>query len=164
MADAFEVHLQCKLNDGDVETNIESLVFDAKTQALVLDLRHSSSYVSSSTMFLFDFSQIASGSSPAYLAPLYRSPLESSENFIGISKAAKNFILYNISWLSSIDFVGLAQRTHTRHFFVPNEYLQGRREAQDVQPLMTADDDIVFCLYGELVIVKKGLKFQLSRD
>jgi WD40 repeat protein len=163
MVDDFPVHLQYELNDGEVETNIDSLVLDAKTQTLVLDLRHDSSYVSSSTMFLFDFSQTASTSSPAYLAPLYRSPLESSEHFIGISKATKSFVLYNNSWLSSIDLVGLSQRTYTRHFFVPNEYLPGRREAHEAQALMTADDDIVFCLYGELVIVKNGLKFQETK-
>lgn len=40
-----------------------------------------------------------------------------------------------------------------------NDYLPGRREAHDVQALMTADDDIIFCVYGDLVMMKNGLKF-----
>jgi WD40 repeat protein len=162
VVDEVEVHLQYDLNDGDVETNIDSLSLDGGTQTLVLDLRHDSRSGSSSTMFLFNFSEALSSSSSADLAPLYQIPLNFSEHFIGISKASKCFVMCINSWLSSIDLKRLAERTCGRHFFVPQEYLPGR-ETPYIQPLITAEDDIVFCLYGELVIVKNGLKFQETK-
>jgi WD40 repeat protein len=163
VVDDIEIRLRYELSDGEVETNIDSLALHAATQTLVLDLRHDSRYVSSSTMLLFDFSQKVPSSPPADLTPLYRTPFKFSEHFIGISKASKSFVMYSNSWLSSVDLLGLAGSTYSQHFFVPNEYLPGRRDTHDVQTLITAEDDIVFCLYGELVIVKNGLKFQETK-
>lgn len=162
VVDEVEVHLQYDLNDGDFEPNMDSLSLHGGTQTLVLDLRHDSRSGSSSTMFLFDFSQALSSSSPANIAPLYQIPLKFSEHFIGFSKASKCFVMCINSWLSSIDLKRLAERTCSRHFFMPQEYLPGR-ETPHIQPMITAEDDLVFCFCGELVIVKNGLKFQETK-
>ena len=80
--------------------------------------------------------------------------------FVGVSKGIFVFLHRN-SWLCSVDLKSLASKHYAQHFFVPNEYVSSRHDGhQDVRPVMTADEDVVFSLYGELVIVKNGLRFQ----
>ena len=145
---------------------IDVAAIHAKTQTLVLGLRRQSHKTSPSlTTYLFDISGSGETSPQTKLkAPLLsKLPPEVCEHFIGIveSQPQPFVFLHRNSWLSSFDLASLAGKKCTQSFFVPNDYLEGRHEthAHDVRPIATADA-IVFCMYGELVIVKNGFKFQ----
>ena len=77
------------------------------------------------------------------------------------------FFLHRNSWLSTFfAWRPLRRKSCMQSFFVPNDYLAGHHEAHahDVRPIATADARIVFCVYGELVIVRNGLKLQESKS
>jgi WD40 repeat protein len=157
-----EISLQYDIENG-VETAIDSAVLHTESHTLVVDVRHESGYVSSSTMFLFslpipnpstgEFADIA-------LKPLHRLGPAFCSRFVGISRG-KFVFLHRTSWLSSTDLKSLSSKRYAQHFFVPNEYVSIRHDGhRDVRPVKTSDEDVVFCLYGELVIVKNGLRFE----
>lgn len=151
---------------------IEIVAVHAKTQTLVLSLRRESHKTSpSSTIYLFDVSGSGRASPPTERqeAPLlFKLSPEICEHFVGIveSQPQPFFFLHRNSWLSSFDMASLAGKTYTQRFFVPNDYLAGYHEghASDVRPIATADGNIVFCVYGELMIVRNGLKFQEQKS
>lgn len=157
-----QVDLRYDIEDG-TETAINSALLHTETRTLVVDVRHESGFVSSSTMFLFDLADaLPSNAAPedTTLDPLHTLRSAICNRYVGISKA-KYVFLHRNSWLSSADLKNLASKQYSQHFFVPNEYVSSRHDGhQDVRPVMTADEDVVFCLYGELVIVKNGLRFQ----
>lgn len=161
----FEFQLQYAVEDGNVEVDIESLVIYPETRTLVVDARHISGYVSSSTMFLFDLNKTPSPSPPdklVSLAPLSDVLPRYCKQFIGISERTKSFVfLHHNSWLCSADLAGLSQGRYIQHFFVPNEYMSAKH---NVIPVRTVDDGIVFCLNGELAVVKNGLNFREVKD
>ncbi|KAH8907338.1 NACHT and WD domain protein [Coniochaeta sp. PMI_546] len=149
--------------EGRIETSINSAVLQTESRMLVVDVQHESGFVSSSTMFLFNLASLRPANGVAedlILDPLHSLPPAICHRFVGISKGRFVFVHRN-AWLSSTDVKSLASKHYAQHFFVPNEYISSRHDGHnDVRPVITADEDVVFCLYGELVIVKNGLRFQ----
>ncbi|KAK7997445.1 hypothetical protein PG989_005485 [Apiospora arundinis] len=168
--ETFSFHLRYELQEHDLETAIRSAVLHEETQTLVMEVSHDTRYASSTTTFLFKLGQACSLSSPNDRSePVYLNgiPLHPCEYFIGFDRRLKPeafvFLDHN-SWLSSITLDSLESKRYTRHFFVPNEYVSSMHaEYHVVRPVATAEDDVVFCLYGELVIVKNGLQFQYEK-
>lgn len=157
--------LEYELKEGDVERDIAKFEFDVVTQTLILDIFQDCGHRSSIVTFLFDLGQSSPVSDKGYvktLAPSYRFTSDFCGSFVGLSKKTRNFIfLDGNSWLSTLELRSFSKKaSYLQHFFVPNEYLPPRYGENGVRPVMTADDDIVFCLYGELVVMKNGLKFQ----
>lgn len=157
-----EVTVQYDTEDR-LETAINSAVLHTETRTLVVDVQHESGFVSSSTMFLFNLAKLRpyiAEPKDSTVDPLYTLRPAICNRFIGVSKG-KFVFLHRNSWLSSADIKNLASKQYAQHFFVPNEYVSSRHDGHhDVRPVMTTDEDVVFCLYGELVIVKNGLRFQ----
>lgn len=159
--DNGSVHLKYELVEGGEEAAIDSaVVYDDK---LILDIHVNSGYVSSAMMFLFDLGESSNNSEEVKtLKPLNNLLPVLSKRFIGVSERAKAIIfLHNNSWVSSVGSKGLAENWYTQHFFVPNEYVS---TSSQVLPVKTVDDNIVFCLHGELAVVKNGLNFQEIRS
>ncbi|RYP71364.1 hypothetical protein DL771_004852 [Monosporascus sp. 5C6A] len=154
--DDSQVHLQYQLGEGSEEAGLDSgAIYD---ETLVLDVRVHSGYVSSSMMFLFDLSGNSADKEKTMLKPLSDLLPNLSKRFIGFSERTKTILfLHKDSWLSSINSKNLALNRYTQHFFIPTEYVS---TSNHVLPASTVDDSIVFCLHGELVVVKKGLNFQ----
>ncbi len=137
------------------------------TQTLALEVQHCRGLVSSSTTFLFDLANAAtpaegeSQPSVVMLAPLSTVLYERCKRFVGFCSRRKSFVFVHCnSWLSSIDLTGLKAEQYTRHFFVPADYLSCDA---GVCPVKTADDSIVFCLHGDIISLRNGLKFQEVR-
>lgn len=150
--DDTEADIHYDVGEGNDETDINSAIIHPETQTLVLDVRYASGYVSSSSMFLFDLSKMTLLSD---LLPKY------CKHFIGVIERTRSFIfLHQNSWLCSIDIANLALGRYIQHFYVPNEYMSVRHE---VLPVRTADDNVVFCLHGELAVVINGLIFRETK-
>ncbi|RYP60678.1 hypothetical protein DL769_008017 [Monosporascus sp. CRB-8-3] len=144
------------LGEGSEEAGLDSAAIYDET--LVLDIRVHSGYVSSSMMFLFDLGGISAGKEIPVLKPLSDLLPNLSKRFIGFSERTKSVLfLHKDSWLSSINPKNLAFDRYMQHFFVPTEYVS---TSNHVLPARTVDDSIVFCLHGELAVVKNGLNFQ----
>ncbi|KAI0839441.1 NACHT and WD domain protein [Hypoxylon sp. FL0890] len=153
-----EINLEYDLAVGDVETGINSALIQPESQVLLLEVHHNSGYLSSSTVFLFDLKCVLDGAGTPTLRPLNDLLPRCSRHFIGVSQRTKSLVfLHRDSWLCSIDIGNTLARQFSRHFFVPNEYVPSNHP---VLPIKSADDNIVFCLHGELAIVKNGLKFR----
>ncbi|KAI0132592.1 NACHT and WD domain protein [Xylariales sp. AK1849] len=148
-----EVHIEYKVGQGSEETEIDSAVISPETQTLVLNVRYTTGYVSSSSMFLFDLSKLATCQTPnLYLTPLNDLLPKRSRHFIGLSERERSVLfLHQNSWLCSISLDDLAQGRYTQHFFVPNEYMSAR---QEVLPARTADNNVVFFNMGSLRSLK----------
>ncbi|KAF7561983.1 hypothetical protein G7046_g2154 [Stylonectria norvegica] len=160
-SDGSEVFFRYELTEGSVEAHIDSALVQNDTQTLVLQVHYDLGYVSSSTTFLFDLSRIPSSSASEPLTPLSAVFADCCKHLVGIGEGTRSLVfLHRNSWLSSTDLEGLAEKRHTQHFFVPDEYITTSHE---VLPVKTAEDDVVFCLHGELAIVKNGLRFQEAR-
>ncbi len=84
------------------------------------------------------------------------------DRFIGISSHGKSALfLHADSWISSVELKNddnpAEYSQYIRHFFAPGELT---RRTDEILPVVTCDDDVVFGLHGDLSIVKSGLKFQ----
>lgn len=160
--------LEYELKEGDIEKDIAKIELDTITQTLILDIYQDSGFRSSTVTFLFDLTTLSPVSDEGdfrTLAPSYMFTNDFCKSFIGLSKRTRNFIfLDSNSWISTVELKMFTTKSlYLRHFFVPNEYSPPQYEDDGVRPVMTADDDIVFCLYGELAVIKNGLKFQDER-
>ena len=150
--DDFEAELHYDVGEGNDETDIYSAIIHPGTQTLILDIRYASGYVSSSSMFLFDLNKMMLLSD---ILPKY------CKHLIGVSERTRSVVfLHQNSWLCSINLANLASGRYTQHFYVPDEYMSVRHE---VLPVCTPDDNVVFCLHGELAIVINGLNFRGRR-
>lgn len=159
--------LNYELGEGEVDGEVAMFAYDTQSQTVVLDIKHRRQWRASWTTFFFDLNDNVQGTTLSQsLSPSYRFSSDFSKGFIGISNQTRCLLFLDGSaWLSSIDLRSLAQRkSYTQHFFVPNEYINSRYDGEGVRPVITADDDIVFCLYGELVVIKNGMKFQDEKD
>lgn len=159
-----EIRLQYALDEGDVETGINTAAVSTSTRTLVLEVRHDSNlHVSSSTMFLFDLSKVLpSTESPSTVTiePLSDVLPKRCKRFVGFSEPTRSIVfVHQNSWISSIDLPSLVEKRYTQNFFVPKDYLSGSSGAEGL-PVKTAGDDVVFCLHGELIAVKNGLTFR----
>ncbi len=100
-------------------------------------------------MFLFDLGKMTLLSD---LLPKY------CKHLIGVSEQTRSLVfLHQNSWLCSINLANLTPGRYTQHFYVPDEYMSVRHE---VLPVQTRDDNVVFCLHGELAVVINGLNFR----
>ena len=158
-----EIYIQYEIGKDSEETDINSATIYPESQTLVLEVRCASGYVSSSTVFLFDLGKIPTERiSPPTLKPLNDLLPKCCKHFIGLSERWRGFVfLHQDSWLCSVDLASLALGRYTQHFFVPNEFLSVRH---DVLPVRTADDNVVFCLHGELAVVVNGLGFRETKE
>ena len=137
------------VGEGDEETDITHAIIDPETKTLIIDVRHASGYVSSSSVFLFNISK---------MTPLSALLPKHCRHLIGISERTRSFVfLHRNSWLCSIDLRELALGRYKQHFYVPYEYMSVRHE---VLPIWTTDENVVFCLLGELAVVVNGLSFK----
>ena len=157
-------HLNYELGEGEVEGVIALFAYETQTQTVVLDIQHRREWRASSTTFFFDVSN--SSQSVQSLSPSYRFSSDFSKLFLGISNKTRRLqFLDGSAWLSSMDLQTFSRKkSYTQHFFVPNEYIYSRHDGEGVRPVITAEDDVVFCLYGEFVIIKNGMRFQDEKD
>lgn len=158
-----EIRLQYALDEDCVEADIDTAVVNPSTGTLVVEVRHNAGFISSSTAFLFHLGTAAGPPSQLpptiTLVPLSTALPKRCRHFLGFSEAAKSFVfLHRNSWVSSATLLSLVGNSYSQHFFVPNDYLHSNDG--EVLPVKTAADDVVFCLHGELVAVRNGLKFQ----
>ncbi|OIW25313.1 hypothetical protein CONLIGDRAFT_622861 [Coniochaeta ligniaria NRRL 30616] len=96
------------------------------------------------------------------IQPFARMLPNECDHFVGISSDGKGAIfLHADSWISSVELKNDDSQgeysQYIRHFFVPAELI---RRTDEILPVVTCDDDVVFCTHGDLSIVKNGLKFQ----
>ena len=167
-----EIRLHYELDEGAGEIDADTATVHSQSKTLVLETRHYSGFAPSSTMFLFDISQVADtllsaaadSSSPVsvVLTPINPPLSRRCKHFLGFSRTdASLLFLGKDSWVSSIRLRSLNGTRFTRHFFVPNDFLPSDF---DVVPTKTAQDDIVFSQNGELIAVKNGLKFRQMKS
>jgi WD40 repeat protein len=183
---APEAQIQCPLEHHTTPTDYVTACvghYAPGQSVLVVEVRHHSGLVSSSTTFLYDLSGVKcppptieppppGASVQAITLPRLCPALSKScKHFVGFSqelvkgKCSVVFIHQN-SWVCSIDLPAtkLKEQTgighYSQHFFVPNEYLSSN---PDVSPVKTADDNVVFCLHGELVSIRNGMRFQETK-
>ncbi|KAF9893519.1 hypothetical protein FE257_010831 [Aspergillus nanangensis] len=155
--DGMNYELQYSLPEGNQASRVNTAIIDPVTCTVAIEIQHRTEYAVSSTAYLFDVGA-KSKEAGATLPPVSPMFSTSSRHFLGISSKTKSMVfLHRNAWVSSIEQSALASDRYTQHFFVPNEYIA---TDQEVLPAKSADDDIIFCLYGELVIVRNGLKFQ----
>ncbi|KAI1407510.1 hypothetical protein F5Y13DRAFT_205954 [Hypoxylon sp. FL1857] len=156
--DNIVIYLGYNLSGGDVETGIRSAFIHTESQILVLEVQHDSGFLSTSTVFLFDLNGVLDDDETVTLRPLNDLLPRYSRHFIGASERTKAFVFLNRdSWICSADIKNAMARRFSRHFFVPSGYVSS---SYQVLPVKSADDNIVFCLHGELTIIKNGLRFR----
>jgi hypothetical protein len=175
-----DIHLQFDLDHNTTPTDYGAAHVSGSKyghQYLAVEVRHYSGFATASTTFLYDLALETppplQPPSPITLKPICPTLSKRCKHFIGFSeeavkgKCALVFIHQN-SWVSSIDTApatgGNLERqglSYLQHFFIPNDYLPGN---SDVVPVKTADDDLVFCVHGELVGIRNGTKFQESKE
>ncbi|KAH9905950.1 NACHT and WD domain protein [Xylariomycetidae sp. FL2044] len=150
------VQLRFESGVNELETAIRSFAIDQERRNLVLDVQHSSRISPASHMLLFDLGVPTGAETPI---AINGQPLEVSTCFIGTGKSRRLYFLDRDSWLSSVDPRSLADGLYTQHFLVPTEFVSSvYAEHHAVRPVITADGDVVFCLDGEVVAVRNGMR------
>ncbi|KAH6975963.1 NACHT and WD domain protein [Ilyonectria sp. MPI-CAGE-AT-0026] len=157
-SESSDIFLDYRLPEDSKGTNIDMAVMHPGSRTLVLEMRYDLGNASCSISFLFNLSLATSESNIKTLSASHDVFSSYCKHFMGFSHQAPHFVfLHRNSWLSSCGLEDFAQNRHSQHFFVPDEYISTSHE---VLPVKTAEDDFVFCLHGELAIVKNGRKFQ----
>jgi hypothetical protein len=162
-ADADDMYLDYDLGQGVEETSIAlATVLD---NMLILDTRRRQGYAETASPLLFDMTAVETRGSKRLVSPLPlasrlaqkvrrmvvpRPDLKSHEQLL---------FLGDSNWLSGVSLASPDAATYTRHFPVPNDYVAQDR-VDEVLPVRTIDDDIVFSLRGELAVIKNGLKHE----
>ncbi|ORY60895.1 NACHT and WD domain protein [Pseudomassariella vexata] len=158
--DIGTLSLDYPVETGFAETEIETAAMQPETSLLIINIRQQCGYMTNSMVFLFRMPASVPVTSDSTLSPIIKLPAR-CDHFIGISKQEKRLLfLQHKCWVSSIDVRRPNPRQYSRHFFVPNEFTS---TSSEVLPVRTVDDDIVFCLHGNLAYVKNGLKFEELR-
>lgn len=159
------VQLLLTVEDGIELKAIASAAVMPSTRILIVDIRHTSGFTSSSTTFLFDLKA-------ADMPQPTENQMQISQMRLGFTKICKDFIgvtqraetitfIHQNSWICSIEARSLLQGRFNQHFFIPTEYVSARNQ---VLPVRTVDSGIIFCLNRGLAIVKNGLNFRDTRD
>ena len=155
------------------ETPINSIVLDATSKNLIIDLRREHHEVTTKDLLILSVDAVLSSPIPPLsdTTPVTQPTALTSnlahlelcdcvKHFLGLSGSRLLFI-DKASWLSSTDLkaemTNGSREKYTRHFFVPNEFVANET---GVLPIVTRDKDVVFAVEGELAIVHNGLKFQ----
>uniref|UniRef100_A0A8H7KD06 Uncharacterized protein n=1 Tax=Bionectria ochroleuca TaxID=29856 RepID=A0A8H7KD06_BIOOC len=133
-------------------------------QTLVLESEDHVSFQKSATTYVFELVK----SRNQELKPSCRLEADFCQRFLSISPATKNInFLHRNSWLSSLSLRDLNNQspnyTYSQHLFVPNEFVASRN-GSEAHFLATATDNIIFCLYDKLVIVKNWSRFIDRRE
>jgi WD40 repeat protein len=156
--DSSHIVLDFKIEDGFVETAIDSAVLHQESMSLILDIRQHRGYDITSSTFIFKLPELFSDAAFVTLRPARIFESTFCMHFLGISRADNRLVfLHRNSWVSSIDLCSLDKKEYTQHFFVPSEFVTN---SSDILPMQTADDCFAFCLYDKLAIVKNGLIFE----
>ncbi|KAK8013149.1 hypothetical protein PG991_009420 [Apiospora marii] len=152
--------LRYNLENGSQAVGITAASIDYATKTMVLELQHMSGFSLSSNTFLFDLDKVTqpTGNQSELEALQSTQPFTGScKHFVGVSPRSKRCVFLNQdSWMSSIKLGDRSSANYDRHFFVPAEFLSSKTQ---ILPLLASDDSIVFCLHGELAIVKNSLTF-----
>jgi hypothetical protein len=158
------IHLEYSLGKETTVSEFTAAVINTSTQTLALEVRRDCHSASALTTFLFNLNLATNpadenlSSSFIRLSPFGMAVSEKCARFIGFSELTKTIVfLHRNSWLSSVDLQDLDAGKYVQHFFVPTDYLSSNDR---VAPVKTVDDDTVFCLHGELISVRNGLKFR----
>ena len=157
--DPFELKFQ--IDEGSVETAIDSFVFHPTTSTFILGIRHQRGFTPLSTTFVFELSVMTS---PPTFQTLPSLPQCIVKRFVGINQTTQRLIfLHQESWMCSVDPGDLheAFERYVQHFLVPNEYVPTNGEVPAVQ---TLDGDFAFCLFDKIVVVRNGLKFRIPKE
>lgn len=160
-AENSKFHLHYELAEGSHQVAVDSAVIHDNN--LILEICVTSGYIFFPMMFVFDLRGGQNNCEDLVpLKPLNELLPVLSKRFIGVSNRAKAIIfLHEDNWISSTTTKGLSENWYLRHFFLPNDYVTA---SSHVRPVRTVDDGIVFCLHGELVVVKNGLSFQETQS
>ncbi|KAK8022596.1 hypothetical protein PG993_013363 [Apiospora rasikravindrae] len=152
--------LRYSVGNATEAVSINAASIDYATKTVVLEVQHVSGFSLSSSTFFFDLDKIiqpaANGTEIDALQTAQ--PLTGScKYFVGVSSRRKCCVfLHHNSWMGSVKLGDRSFSNYDRHFFVPAEFLSSKTQ---ILPLLASDDSIVFCLHGELAIVKNSLAF-----
>lgn len=123
-------------------------------EVLVVEASFDSNYTSSTPTVVFDFK---AGTLDQTLTPMSGPFTQQCRHFVGSTKGSETIVfLHRSGWISSFEAQSSSANHYTQHFFISNEYVRTGQEALLVK---TVDSDVVFCLHGELLAVKNGMRF-----
>jgi hypothetical protein len=152
------IKLDFHIEDGFIESAIDSAVLHQESMSLILDIRQQRGFETACSSFIFKLPELFTDGALVTLQPARTLGSTFCMHFLGISRADKRLIFLNRdSWVSSIDPFSLDNNEYLQHFFVPSEFLTN---SSDILPMQTADDSFVFCLYDKFAVVKNGLIFK----
>jgi WD40 repeat protein len=154
--ESFNFNLDYVLPEGSIATTYHVDAFhNDDTHVLILGVIYELGCATSSATFLFDLKNEEKERLTS-VSPIHRQCFDPCKLFLGYAPRMQSFVvLQRDSWVSTIAVKGLAMNEPKQHFYVPDDYVT---TGNDVIPVKTAEDDIVFCLHGELAIMKNGLK------
>lgn len=160
-----KVQLCFAVEEGSELTAIASAAIIPSTDTLIVDIRHTSGFTSTSTTFLFYMKAAAiphSSENHLQITQMSSGLTKICKDFIGVTQRAETItFIHQNSWICSIEARSLSQGRFNQHFFVPAEYISARHQ---VLPVRTVDNGIIFCLNRGLAMVKNGLNFRDTRD
>lgn len=166
--------LDCKIEEGFVEKGIDSVVLHNPSDTLMLDVQLKSGSTTKSTMFMFQrhVERSEETTSPEAIlttwVPVGETLRNKTSHLLGISdqnNSTSLVFLHANSWVSSIPLrencLDESLKEYTQHFFAPSEFISYSHEVPPV--LIPGKGDVVFCMRGELAIIRNGLKFEEVR-
>ncbi|KAK6852096.1 NACHT and WD domain protein [Apiospora arundinis] len=161
------ITLRYGVDDGSQAVSIPAASTDYATKTMILEFQHMLGFSLLSSTFFFDLEQITAAHHSAVVDAASTTNLQalppaqpltkSCKHFIGVSSRSKRCVfLHQNSWISSVKLGDRTFASYDRHFFVPTEFLSSKTQ---ILPILASDDSIVFCLHGEIAIVKNSLTF-----
>lgn len=171
-----------KIEQGFVEKGVDSIILHEPLGLLFMDIRVKAGSTTKSTLLIFQRQATkpeeqtgshTEGTVPSTTtttwAPVGKSLRDKSSHLLGFTSSGQSsslVFLHTNSWVSSIgipllcDFDERTTKEYKQHFFAPSEFVS---YSYEVPPVLTPAGDVVFCMRGELAIVRNGMKFEEVR-
>ncbi|KAI0015721.1 hypothetical protein F4780DRAFT_50133 [Xylariomycetidae sp. FL0641] len=158
----IDIAVDCSLGSGVEAVDVDAAFLCPERRTLVVDIHYMSGFEKLSTMIFFDLQGVGSISPSTSPPRVNRGAERYFKHFVAyMGRTRMVLFLDEDSWLCSADLEMLQKGHYNRHFLVPGGYLS---MAEYVTPAQQADDSLVFCVHGDLTVVKNGLNFRETKD
>jgi WD40 repeat protein len=149
------IPLEYEVENGYIETEIHTAIFDPASMLLVLEICQRSGHLFNTMIRIFEL-HLGKNPSSFSVLPADSIQLESMKHFLGINNGRFTF-LSKSSWVCSIPVSSGPMQQFMRHFFVPSDFTTASNR---ILPTIGMNGAFLFCLHDKLAVVGNGMKSQ----
>ena len=144
-----------KLNaDIPPQLSLQSLILCAQGGLIATQYGYSARPGSETKFVLWNTSEVSTESTSAAALPRYENLSDQVQFLVG-TYARRLVFLHSNGWICTANLEGSSFEHHTRHFFIPLDWISGIAE---LMIEVTCNGDVVFVKRHEIAVIRRGLE------